>query len=281
MRRLITLSAATAASALFLAGCGAGGGSDAEVGQESEEGVTTLTVGVSPVPHGTILEFVNENLAEEAGLSLEIVSYDDYALPNRALVDGELDANYFQHLPYFESESESQGYELAHFDGVHIEPFALYSNEYDDVADLPGGAQIGINNDPSNQGRALDLLAEAGLITLDDSVDVVSATVGDVVDNPKNLEFIEADAASLARTLDDVDASVINGNYAIEAGLSPTEDGLLVESGEDNPYANFLAVRAGDETNEAIVTLDELLHSEEVRQFIEETWADGAVIPAF
>ncbi|HLT68278.1 MAG TPA: MetQ/NlpA family ABC transporter substrate-binding protein [Microbacterium sp.] len=278
MRRIIATTAAAAASVLLLAGCGAGGG-DAEVGSE-EGGVTTLTVGVSPVPHGTILEFVRDNLAEDAGLDLEIVSYDDYALPNRALADGELDANYFQHLPYFDSEVESQGYELAHFDGVHIEPFALYSNSVTDVADLPDGATIGINNDPSNQGRALDLLAQEGLITLDDSVDVVEATVGDVVDNPKNFEFVEADAASLARTLDDVDASVINGNYAIEAGLSPVEDGIVVEKGEGNPYANFLAVRAGDETNEALVKLDELLHSDETKQFIEEEWPDGAVIPA-
>ncbi|HJA05093.1 MAG TPA: MetQ/NlpA family ABC transporter substrate-binding protein [Candidatus Microbacterium stercoravium] len=277
MRRTITTLAAAAAATLVLAGCGASGG-DEEVGSDSGDGVTTLTVGVSPVPHGEILEFVRDNLAEDAGIDLEIVSYDDYALPNRALVDGELDANYFQHQPYFDSEVESQGYELEHFPGVHIEPFALYSNTITDIADLPDGATIGINNDPSNQGRALDLLAQADLLTLDDSVDVVSATVGDIADNPHDFEFIEADAASLARTLDDVDASVINGNYAIEAGLSPTEDGLIYEAGADNPYANFLAVRAGDETNEAIVALNDLLHSDETRQFIADTWADGSVV---
>ncbi|MBP2436839.1 MetQ/NlpA family ABC transporter substrate-binding protein [Microbacterium amylolyticum] len=280
MRRIVTISAAVAASALVLSSCGAAGGGDQQVGSESD-GITTLTVGVSPVPHGTILEFVADELAADADLDITIVSYDDYALPNRALVDGELDANYFQHLPYFESESESQGYELAHFPGVHIEPFALYSNDYDDVSELPDGATIGINNDPSNQGRALDLLAKAGLLTLDPDVEVVQATVGDVVDNPHDLQFIEADAASLARTLDDVDASVINGNFAIEAGLSPTLDGLIAEGGEDSPYANFLAVRAGDETNEAILKLDALLRSDEVRAFIEATWDDGAVVPAF
>jgi len=277
MRRTITTLAAAAAATLALAGCGASGGGE-EVGSEGDDGVTTLTVGVSPVPHGQILEFVRDNLAEDAGIDLEIVSYDDYALPNRALVDGELDANYFQHQPYFDSEVESQGYELEHLPGVHIEPFALYSNTVTDIADLPDGATIGINNDPSNQGRALDLLAQADLLTLDDSVDVVSATVGDIADNPHDFEFIEADAASLARTLDDVDASVINGNYAIEAGLSPVEDGLIYEAGADNPYANFLAVRAGDETNDAIVALDELLHSDQTRQFIADTWADGSVV---
>ncbi|WP_105565102.1 MetQ/NlpA family ABC transporter substrate-binding protein [Microbacterium halophytorum] len=278
MRRIITAAAATAAAALLLTGCGAGGASDAEVGTD-EGGVTKLTVGVSPVPHGEILEFVRDELAADAGLDIEIVSYDDYALPNRALVDGELDANYFQHQPYFDSEVESQGYELAHFPGVHIEPFALYSASVTDIADLPDGAKIGINNDPSNQGRALDLLAQAGLIELDENVEVVSATVGDVVDNPHGFEFIEADAASLPRTLEDVDASVINGNYAIEAGLSPTEDGLISEAGADNPYANFLAVRAGDETNEDLIALNDLLHSDEVAQFIEDTWADGSVVP--
>jgi len=179
MRRII-VPAAAAAAALLLTGCGASS-PDAEAPAADENGITTLTVGVSPVPHGTILEYVEENLAEEAGLDIEIISYDDYALPNRALADGELDANYFQHLPYFESEVEGQGYDLEHFPGVHIEPFALYSNDYDDVADLPEGAKIGINNDPSNQGRALDLLAQAGLLTLDDSVEVVSATVDDIV----------------------------------------------------------------------------------------------------
>ncbi|SLM99745.1 MetQ/NlpA family ABC transporter substrate-binding protein [Brevibacterium yomogidense] len=280
MRKTLILSSAVAATALTLSACGAGGGEDQTVGTEAD-GVTTLTVGVSPVPHGDILTFVDENLAEDAGLDLEITEYTDYTAPNKALVDGDLDANYFQHLPYFESEVAGQGYELAHFEGIHIEPFALFSESIDSVDDLPDGAAIGINNDPSNQGRALDLLAQAGVIGLNDGVDAASATIHDVADNPKNLEFVEADAAQLARTLADVDAAVINGNNALEAGLSPTEDGILVEDGEGNPYANFLAVRAGDETNEALVALDGLLRSDEVSQYIEENWSDGAVLPAF
>jgi D-methionine transport system substrate-binding protein len=266
MRKPLTLAAAVAATALTLSACGAGGGDEQTVGAEAD-GVTTLTVGVSPVPHGDILRFVDENLAADAGLDLEIKEFTDYTAPNKALVDGDLDANYFQHLPYYETEVEGQGYELAHFEGVHIEPFALYSETLTNVEDLPDGATIGINNDPSNQGRALDLLAQAGVIGLADGADAVTATIHDVADNPKNLA--------------DVDASVINGNNALEAGLSPTEDSILVEDGEGNPYANFLAVRAGDETNEAIVELDGLLHSEEVRQYIEDTWTDGAVLPAF
>ena len=154
MRKTLTLAAAVAATALSLSACGAGGGDEQTVGTEAD-GVTTLTVGVSPVPHGDILRFVDENLAADAGLDLEIKEFTDYTAPNKALVDGDLDANYFQHLPYFETEVEGQGYELAHFEGVHIEPFALYSETLTSVEDLPDGATIGINNDPSNQGRAL------------------------------------------------------------------------------------------------------------------------------
>lgn len=274
--------AAAAAAALTLSACGAGdGGTDEEAGTENEDGIVELTVGASPVPHADILQFVDDELAEEAGISLEIEEFEDYLIPNQALNDGDIDANYFQHEPWFNNEVEENGYDIVHFEGVHIEPFALYSNQYDDIADLPEGATIALNNDPSNQARGLVLLEEAGLITLSEDVDAESATFNDVDENPQNFEFIEADASALTRTLDDVEAAVINGNNALEAGLSPTEDGLLVEDGEDNPYANFLAVRSADEDNEAIQTLNDLLHSEEVREYIEENWQDGEVIPAF
>ncbi|WP_291796537.1 MetQ/NlpA family ABC transporter substrate-binding protein [Brevibacterium sp.] len=279
MRKHLVLAAAVAATALTLSACGAGGG-ESSVGTEAD-GVTTLKVGATPVPQGDILNFVDENLAADAGLDIEVVEYTDYTLPNKALVDGDIDANYFQHMPYLQSEVDGQGYEIAAFESINIEPFALFSESVDSVDELPDGAQVGINNDPSNQGRALDLLQKSGVITLDDSVDVTTATIHDVAENPKNLEFVEADAAQLARTLADVDASVINGNNALEAGLSPTKDGILVEEAEGNPYGNFLAVRSGDEENEAIVKLDELLHSDEVRTFIEENWPDGEVAPAF
>lgn len=278
--RFLTIAAAAAATTLALSGCGLMGGGEQTVGQESG-GKTTLTVGASPTPHGDILRFVDENLAADAGLDLEIKEYTDYALPNSALVDGDLDANYFQHQPFFDEEVAGKGYKLAHFEGIHIEPLALFSDKVKDVKDLPDGAKIGINNDPSNQGRALALLAEQGLITTDESKTVVETTINDVKDNPKKFEFVEADAAQLARTLPDVDASVINGNNAIEAGLSPTEDGIAVESAEDSPYANFLAVRAGDEKDENIVKLNDLLHSDDVKKFIEENWPDGSVAPAF
>ncbi|TDE91626.1 ABC transporter substrate-binding protein [Occultella glacieicola] len=276
-RAILAASTLTVAG-LTLAACGggdAGSGDDESAGSDGH-----ITIGASPTPHAEILEFVQENLAADAGLELEIVTYDDYVLPNTALSEGDLDANYFQHLPYFEEQVASQGFDFDHFEGVHIEPFAVYSETLTDIADLPQGAQIGIPNDPSNQGRALDLLAQAGVITLS-ADDAATAGIADVDENELGLEFIEADAASLVRTLQDVDAAVINGNFALEGGLNPAEDSLVIEDGEGNPYANFVAVRSEDIDDPDLVALDELLHSDEVRAFIEETWPAGEIIPAF
>lgn len=274
------LIAVAASASLLLSGCGLMGGGTDTVGQQDGD-VTTLTVGATPVPQGDILRFVDESLAADAGLDIEVKEYTDYTLPNKALADGDIDANYFQHKPYLDSEIAGQGYEITGFEPINLEPFALFSNTVEDVNDLPDGAKIGINNDPANQGRALKMLEEAQLITLNDGVDAVSAKLSDVRDNPKNIEFVEADAAQLARTLQDVDASVINGNNALEAGLSPAEDGILLESAENNPYGNFLAARTENKDDENITKLNDLLHSPEVKQFIEEKWADGSVLPSF
>jgi D-methionine transport system substrate-binding protein len=277
MRKALRVAAIAAVSSLALAACGSE--------EPAGSGDGTLSVGASITPHAEILEFVRDELAADAGLELEIVEYEDFVLPNEHLADGSIDANYFQHKPYFDSQVADRGYEFGHFPGVHIEPYALYSGRdgdsprYASTADLPDGAVIGITNDPSNQARALDLLAGDGLITLTDTG--ADATVLDVADNPRNLEFQEADPASLARALEDVDAAIINGNYALEADLSAVEDSLLVESGDDNPYANFLAYRTEDEGDEQLATLDELLRSDEVRAFIEERWPLGEVLPAF
>lgn len=274
------LIAIAASATLLLSGCGLVGGGTDSVGEKDGD-VTKLTVGATPVPQGDILRYVDENLAEDAGLDIEVTEYTDYTLPNKALNDGDIDANYFQHEPYLDSEVEGQGYEITGFEPINLEPFALFSNDITDVADIPKNAKIGINNDPSNQGRALKLLEGAKLITLKDGVDAVDAKLSDVEDNPKNIEFVEADAAQLARTLEDVDASVINGNNALEAGLSPAEDGILLEKAEDNPYGNFLAVRTENKDDENLGKLDELLHSPEVKKFIEDKWADGSVLPSF
>ena len=275
-----TLIAVATAATLALTGCGLVGGGTDTVGQK-EGDVTKLTVGATPVPQGDILRFVDENLAADAGLDIDVKEYTDYTLPNKALSDGDIDANYFQHKPYLDSEVKGQGYEITGFEPINLEPFALFSNKVKDVADLPEGAKIGINNDPANQGRALKMLEEADLITLNDGVDAVSAKLSDVRENPKNLEFVEADAAQLARTLQDVDASVINGNNALEAGLSPAKDGILIESAENNPYGNFLAVRTQNKDDENVRKLNDLLHSPEVKKFIEEKWSDGSVLPSF
>lgn len=243
-------------------------------------GLTPIKVGASPTPHAKILEFVRDNLATKEGLTIEILEFDDYVQPNVQLSEKGLDANYFQHLPYFEAQVAERGYAFEHFDGVHIEPVAAYSQTISDIAQLPEGAQVGITSDPSNQARALDLLVGAGLITLNDTGDK-AATVLDVADNPKKIEFFEAEAPQLPRSLEDIDLAVINGNFALEAGLNPTKDSLLLEKGEGNPYANFVAVRAGDKTRPELVKLDELLHSPETKAFIEKTWPAGEILPAF
>ena len=274
------LIAIAASATLLLSGCGLVGGGTDSVGEKDGD-ITKLTVGATPVPQGDILRYVDENLAEDAGLDIEVTEYTDYTLPNKALNDGDIDANYFQHKPYLDSEVEGQGYEITGFKPINLEPFALFSKDIKDVGDIPKNAKIGINNDPSNQGRALKMLEDAKLITLKDGVDAVDAKLSDVEDNPKNVKFVEADAAQLARTLEDVDASVINGNNALEAGLNPAKDGILLEKAEDNPYGNFLAVRTENKDDENIKKLDELLHSPEVKKFIEKKWADGSVLPSF
>ena len=274
------LIAIATSATLLLSGCGLVGGGTDSVGEKDGD-ITKLTVGATPVPQGDILRYVDENLAEDAGLDIEVTEYTDYTLPNKALNDGDIDANYIQHKPYLDSEVEGQGYEITGFKPINLEPFALFSKDIKDVGDIPKNAKIGINNDPSNQGRALKMLEDAKLITLKDGVDAVDAKLSDVEDNPKNLKFVEADAAQLARTLEDVDASVINGNNALEAGLNPAKDGILLEKAEDNPYGNFLAVRTENKDDENIKKLDELLHSPEVKKFIEKKWADGSVLPSF
>lgn len=274
------LIAIAASATLLLSGCGLVGGGTDTVGEKDGD-ITKLTIGATPVPQGDILRFVDKNLAAEAGLDLEVTEYTDYTLPNKALSDGDIDANYFQHQPYLDSEVEGQGYEITGFKPINLEPFALFSKTVEDVKKLPKGAKVGINNDPANQGRALKMLEGAKIITLKDGVDAVDAKLSDVEDNPKNIEFVEADAAQLARTLEDVDASVINGNNALEAGLNPAKDGIVLEDAEDNPYGNFLAVRTANKDDENIKKLDELLHSPEVKQFIEDKWSDGSVLPSF
>ncbi len=276
MKRTVRAAAVLSAAALVMTGCSAGGTESAE---PSEGGLTTITIGASPVPHAEILQFVQDELAKDAGIDLEIQEFTDYVLPNTALAEGEIDANFFQHLPYLDAQIEENGFDFDHYDGVHIEPYGIYSEKIEDLDDLADGGVVGITNDPGNQGRALDLLVDAGLITLDETDG--DPTLLDIDENPKNLEFVETAPEQLVVSLPDVDIAIINGNYALEAGLNPASDAILLESGEDNPYANVVVVRSEDIDDPALVTLDELLHSAKVRAFIEERWPDGEVIAAF
>ncbi|ONK15678.1 MetQ/NlpA family ABC transporter substrate-binding protein [Streptomyces sp. MP131-18] len=281
-----TLLAATAALTLSLAACGTdsdpdtggNGGADGEAGEGQETPTGPLSVAANPVPHAAVLTFVEENLAEEAGLELDIREFTDYVLPNTAVDSGEVDANYFQHQPYLDDFNENQGTDIVPVVNVHLEPLGLYSNALDSADALAEGDTVAIPNDATNAGRALKLLADNGVIELAEDAGA-EATVGDITDD-RGLSFEELEAATLPRALEDFDAAVINGNYAIEADLSPVDDSLLLEAAENNPYANFLAVKAGNEEDPRVRTLAELLNSAEVEQFIEDTY-DGAVVPAF
>lgn len=272
-RALVGASVATAA-ALTLAACGTDSGS------EATETNGTVVVAATPVPHADILNYISENLAEDAGITIEVEEFTDYVQPNVATADGSVDANFFQTEPYLEEYNAANGTDLVTVAPVHIEPLGLYSSKVASVEEIPDGAQVAIPGDGSNGGRALALLADAGLITLADGVDATLATEDDIADNPKNIEFVPLEAAQLALSLEDVDAAVINGNYALEADLSPAEDALFSESPEGNPYANYLVASAANADNEDIQKLAELLQSDEVKQFILDTWADGSVIPA-
>lgn len=278
-RRSVLAASGAGSAALALAACGAGG--SATEGPKEEGGVTAITVGASPAPHAEILKFVSDNLAEAAKLKLTITEYTDYIIPNQVLESGEIDANYFQNVPYLETQVEENGYEFHGYAGIHIEPLGLYSATLKSIDELPEGGEIAIANDPTNRGRGLGLLASYDIITLKDGVKVTAATPADVAENPKNLTFTEIEAAQIPRALGDFAAGVVNGNYALEAGIKPSEEALILEKNEDSPYANMLVVREADKDNAALVKLDELLHSADVKKFIEDTYTDGSVIPAF
>ncbi len=240
----------------------------------------TLKVGASPTPHAEILEFAKDILAEQ-GIELDIVEYTDYVQPNEAVESGDLDANYFQHTPYMDTFNEENGTHLVSVGLVHYEPFGIYPGATATLEELEDGAVIAIPNDGSNETRALLLLQQEGLITLEDGIDASSnATVYDIAENPHEFEFQEMEAAQLPNVLDDVDIAVINGNYALQAGLNAGDDALAVEDASGDgaiTYANILCVKEGNEENEAVLALLDVLQSEEVAQFIEETY-DGAVV---
>lgn len=235
-----------------------------------------LTVAATQVPHAEILEFIKNGQAKDVGLDFDVRVFDDYSLGNRWLAEGDIDANYFQHKPYFDEQVTDFGYQLHEFPGVHIEPYAAFSEKHRSATDLPDGARVSITDDGSNQARALALLASKNLVTLPASGPVNVHTVG----NPKNLRFVEAAPDLQAKAVPEVDLAILNGNYFLDAGYT-LKDALIVESVDDNPYANFLASRDDNQDDPDIVKLNELLHSDQTREFIAERWPGGDVSPAF
>ena len=236
-----------------------------------------LVVAATPIPHAEILELIKPTLAKE-GVDLDIKVFTDYVQPNVQVAEKRLDANYFQTLPYLESFNKGKGTNLVTVVGVHVEPFGGYSKKVKDIKDLKDGATIAIPNEGSNSGRALILLQKAGLIELKDPTNAV-ATPKDIAKNPHNFKFKELESAMLPRVLDQVDLDMINTNYALEAGLNPAKDALLIE-GSDSPYVNYLVARPDNKNSEAIQKLAKALTSPEVKAFIEKKY-NGAVLPAF
>lgn len=276
MKKVLVMLLA-ALSIFALASCG---GNDEAAENDNAES-TTIKVGASVTPHAEILEAAKP-LLEEQGYTLEIVEFNDYVQPNLNVDSGELDANYFQHKPYMDEFNEENDTNLVAVAAIHYEPFGLYPGKTATVEELADGASIAIPNDGTNEARALLLLQQEGLITLSEDAGL-SATKVDIAENPKNLDIKEIEAAQLARSLSDVDMAVINGNYAIEAGLVVGTDAIATEDADSiaaETYANVVAVKAGNEENEAIKALVEALQSDEVKQYMEETY-NGAVIPMF
>lgn len=234
-----------------------------------------ISVAATPDPHAVLLNLVVDELAAK-GYELEIIEFTDYVVPNNVVEDGTVDANYFQHIPYLDSFNKEHGFHLVNAGGIHVEPFALYSNKYKTVADIPAGATIAIPNDPTNEGRALLLLEAAGLIELKEDAGL-EATPMDIASNPLNLKFSEIEAATLPRILQDVDGAIINGNYAIPAGLIATRDGLFVEDAS-SPYVNVIAVKEGNENNPAVLALIEALKGDKVAAYVAENYPNGEVV---
>lgn len=281
MKKVFALITTLLVASLALAGCGGtnqSSSSGSSAVAQNASGMKTLKVGATAVPHAEILEVVKP-LLEKEGINLEIVEFNDYVQPNLALNDKELDANFFQHEPYLKNfMEEHKEVKLKSALGVHIEPMGIYSKKVKDLKELKDGASIAIPNDPTNGGRSLLLLQKAGLLKLKDGVNE-KATVQDITENPHNFKFQEVEAAQVPRTLDDVDAAVINTNYAMQVNLVPTKDALFMED-NTSPYVNILAVRDGDENRPEIQALIKALQSKEVKDFINEKYK-GAVVPAF
>ncbi|MBM7605831.1 D-methionine transport system substrate-binding protein [Metabacillus crassostreae] len=277
MKKLI-LSIVLASLAVVLAACG--GENEVNEASEGNDQAKTIKIGATTVPHAEILEEAKPLLAEK-GIELDIEEFSDYPLINPALAAGDLDANYFQHVPYLDNANKENDFDLQNVGAIHIEPFGVYSNDYKSIEELPEGAKIIISNNVAEMGRVLALLEEKGLIKLDESVEKINATQDDIVENKKNVVIEDSVAPEMLASAyenNEGDAVIINGNYALAAGLNPAEDAIALEVGENNPYANIVVVKKGDEDKEEIKTLVEVLKSEEIKDFI-NTKYPGSVLP--
>ncbi|MBM7710650.1 MetQ/NlpA family ABC transporter substrate-binding protein [Enterococcus xiangfangensis] len=276
MKKKILGFAAVALLTVGLAACGNSGSDSADSSKKEDK---TLVVGASPTPHAEILEHVKP-LLEKEGVKLEIKKFDDYVLPNKALADGDIDVNYFQHKPFFNKAVKENDYKFSDVGSVHIEPMGFYSKKIKDIKDLKDGATIITSNSESDWGRIITILQDADLVTVKDGVDLETATFDDIAENPKNLKFEHSiDPALLATTYenDEGDLVAINANFAYGAGLNPVKDSLLLEK-DKSPYANILAVRTEDKDNASVKKLEKVLHEKDVQDWILEKW-DGSVKP--
>ena len=279
LKKFTAVALASALSLGLLSACGSNANETPSAGSDNNTEAVTIKIGATPAPHAEILEVVKPILAEQ-NINLEITVFNDYVTPNTAVEDGSLDANYFQHITYMNGFNESDGTHLVSVGNVHYEPLGLYAGKASTVADLTDGAQIAVPNDTTNEARALLLLQDNGVIKLADGAGL-AATVKDIVENPHNVKIQELEAAQVSRVKDEVAFVVLNGNYALQAGFSVAHDAVAYEtsaSAAAKTYANVLVVKAGNENNEGVQALVKVLKSDEIKQFINDTY-DGAVIP--
>lgn len=293
MKKRVTAVILTAALAVAsLAGCGntatsepaaEATGSTVTAATEAAESTSTedktITVAASATPHAEILEQAKSILAEQ-GWDLQVTVFDDYVQPNNVVESGEFDANYFQHIPYLDSFNEEHGTHLVNAGGIHYEPFGIYPGTKSSLDDLESGDVIAVPNDTTNEARALQLLQDNGIIKLKDGVGL-EATVNDIVDNPYDVKIVELEAAQVARVVDETAFVVLNGNYALQAGFSVRKDSIASEKADSEAaqtYVNIIAVKEGNENKDSIKALVEVLKSDEIKEYINETY-DGAVVP--
>lgn len=270
MKKLALLFALVASLALLLVGCGGNEKATADTNKE-------IKIGVTAGPHAQVMEEVVKEAAKQ-GIKLKVVEFNDYVTPNIALSQKELDINSYQHQPFLDNMNKERGLKLVSIGKTILLPMGLYSTKYKSLNDLPAGATVAIPNDPTNGGRGLLLLQQAGLIKLKNG-GTPTSTVNDITENTKNLKIKELEAAQIPRSLNDVDAATVNTNYALNAGLNPLKDALLVES-KESPFANVIAVRDGDQNNETYKKLVQIYQSEPIKKFINEKF-QGSIVPAF